>query len=567
MPRYTQAGRPLRIETPLGNDKLLLVGLEGHEGLSELFHFRLQLVFETASDGQAIRFADILGKPVAVEIDYLDAPRTIHGIVSSFGEGDRRVGFIQYEAEVVPRFWLLQHQVRSRVFQWTTVPGILNQVLAPLRPDFELRLSGTYSERDYCVQYQESDYAFACRLMEEEGMYFFFQHSKNKHTLIVTDDRQQSTDLPERATIEMRQDFRAEKEVRVLHWKKTQRIVAPSYTVRDYHCLAADRTADLQANVTVSASATFGTIDHSLQVNGAERLEVCEFPGGYAKHFDDVGLNAEDKSSDFQGVFQANERYARLRAEGQTAGAFEVSGACNRPHLTPGFKFTLAGHADADGPYLLTRVQHQARDAFIAELMDVQPFDYGNRFECLPASVQYRPPRRTPRPTIAGVQTAVVMSDGGEMTIDKHARVKVKFHWDRSDKSDLTRSCWLRVGQIWAGKKWGAFFWPRQGHEVIVAFCDGDPDRPIIVGSVYNNVNVQPTDPVDKEDHYKVSGIVTKIFGVAAEKARNGIAFYDAKDEEFTQIYSEKNDVQSARVNRFEFVPVHSVEFTGRLPG
>lgn len=562
MPKYTQAGRPLRIHTPLGDDQVFLLGLEGDEGVSTLFHFKLRLVRQlegTTTNDQPIPFGDLLGKSVTIEVVSLEATRIINGIVSLLSEGDSHHGFVHYEMEVVPQLWLLQHRVQSRIFQWAKVPDILKQVLQPL--DVDLRITGTYPEREYCVQYQESDFQFACRLMEEEGIYYFFEHSNDKHKLIVAD-----ADLPGQNSVAYVAHGNAYSGPRIDHWAKTQRLAAPKITVRDYHCLAPDKTKDLESSVTVSDKPKFGKVEHSLQAANTDKLEIIEFPGGYAAQYDAVGVNGgDDKQSDFEKIFQADERTVRLRGEEQAAQALRARGAGNCPQLAPGFKFTLAGHDHADGDYRMLHVRHEAANDFIEELPGhTGAFTYANRFECLPAKLAYRPPRLTHKHQIRGVQTAVVVTDGdNEITVDKHGRVKVKFHWDRRDAADLTCSSWLRVAQLWAGKKWGAYFWPRKGHEVVVAFVDGDPERPLIVGSVYNGVNLPPTAPVS--DNAKVAGIRSRIFGGKDEDC-NGFALYDAKGEEYTQIYSQMNDVQSARANRFEYVPINHAEFNGRLP-
>ncbi|MGE3808544.1 MAG: type VI secretion system Vgr family protein, partial [Gemmataceae bacterium] len=174
-----------------------------------------------------------------------------------------------------------------------------------------------------------------------------------------------------------------------------------------------------------------------------------------------------------------------------------------------------------------------------------------------------RPARHTPSPCVRGLQTALVVTGGSEVSIDKHARVKVKFHWDRSETSDLNSSCWIRVGQVWAGKKWGAMFWPRKGHEVIVGFLDGDPDCPIIVGSVYNSVNVPPT---DLPGNYVLAGIKSAIFDVDDSTRGNGIFFHDAKDEPYTHVQSDSVDVQKSNLDSFALSPRANVQISGSLP-
>jgi type VI secretion system secreted protein VgrG len=252
----------------------------------------------------------------------------------------------------------------------------------------------------------------------------------------------------------------------------------------------------------------------------------------------------------------------------------QIQGASDCGQFSAGFKFALERHFDADAPYLLTRVEHEARDEeYRSDKADVSAYSYRNRFTCIPEALRYRPQRLTPKPVIPGMQTATVVGPAGEeIFVDKYGRVKVQFHWDREGKMNADSSCWLRVAQVWAGKGWGGFFWPRIGHEVVVLFEEGDPDQPLITGSVYNAENMPPfTLPLRK----KLGGIKSASVNGSSKENFNGIVFFDEKGHEHTSIHSERHMTLHAEFDtrtkvgrhRGERVPGASVLTVGRIPG
>ena len=461
----------------------------------------------------------------------------------------------------MPKVWLLTRRVRSRVFQHKTVPEILTTVFQGY--DTKQQFQGTYKPRDYCVQYNESDFSFASRLMEEEGMYYFFTHSDSGHQMELIDSPLNLDDIAgDSATVYFRQNCRdlAEDEV-VIQWRKSQEIRSGKYTLRDRNF---ELTSTLEASGTMLSTLSVGTVSHNLQIDGNSDLEIYNFPGGYATRFDDKDRTGGAQQT-LNDVFDDSTRVAGLRMQEETVPAVTVRGVGTCRRFAAGAKFTLADHFDADGSYLLTRVDHLASvtDAYLGG--STESFEYANNFECSPAALAYRPPRLTPKPRIEGSQTAVVVGQqGDEIFTDAHGRVKVQFYWDRDSGFDPDSSCWVRVGSLWAGKQWGAIHIPRVGQEVIVTFLDGDPDRPIIVGSVYNGEN-QP--PYTLPDNKTQSGLKSRSSLKGTEDNFNELRFEDLKDSEQDLLPSLKGLRPRGRERRHPYGRRRGVVFLeGRQP-
>jgi type VI secretion system secreted protein VgrG len=283
-------------------------------------------------------------------------------------------------------------------------------------------------------------------------------------------------------------------------------------------------------------------VTHQLKVADNQKLELYDFPGEYAQRFDGVDPGGGDRSADLGKIFEDNKRTVAIRMQEEAYNSIVVNGTSTCRNLVSGHKFTLERHGVGDGEYVLERVFHAAHLAMRAGSGPV--FSYHNSFTCFPAGLPFRPVRSTTKPIIPGTQTAVVVGPPGEeIFTDKYGRVKVQFHWDREGKNNAGSSCWVRVAQIWAGKRWGASFWPRIGQEVVVSFVEGDPDQPIIVGSVYNADQMPPylgdgPDPKHKNDN-KVSGIKTN--STPGGDGFNEIRFDDTKDKEQIFIHAQRN--------------------------
>ena len=553
MSLFSQQDRALRATTALDDDALLLVGLEGTEAICELFEFQLELL---SPIGSSIDFSRVLGQPVGVSIqqDFLPA-RLLHGIAIEFEEGRTDEAFTSYRMLVRPRMWWLTRRHRSRTFQQMCVVDILKDVFAGL--EMRLELHDRYPSRNYCVQYDESDYDFVCRLMEEEGIFFFHEFEADKHTLVLTDGNANLPDLTQpNPVIFEALEGGVRDEARITSWNKRQRLESTSVTLWDHSFELPGQ--HLEAEEMISSEVQVGTVSHTLDP-AKEFSEVYHYPGEYAKRFDGVAPGGGDRASDPPKTFDDNDRTCKLRMEELAARTISITGESNCSHLTAGHRFALTRHDNADGSYLLKRISHKARleiayrsDAAEGELSEAE-LEYSNTFECLPIALPYRPASKTPRPHISGVQTATVVGpEGAEVFVDKYGRVKVQFHWDRAGKNNADSSCWVRVAQVWAGKRWGAFFWPRIGHEVVVSFVEGDPDRPLIVGSVYNAANMPP---LEVPENAKIGGFKSCIFGGDPMTNFNALMFYDAKGSEFIQLHSERQEMRNCEHDEYHYVP------------
>jgi type VI secretion system secreted protein VgrG len=566
VPTYSQANGPFAIKTPLGEDVLLLTGFRVRESISQLFQADADLLAPIANE---IAFDRILGQSVTVEMRLVNGDkRYFNGIVNRFTQRAHDETFSCFRAEIVPKLWLLTKKIRSRIFQHLTVPDILREVLSELEVVYNIH--GTYGPREYCVQYRESDFQFVSRLMEEEGIYYFFTHTDGTHRLVLTDlsnlhpvaSGQSRIPYDEAATHQ-------QKDMSIWSWEKTQELRAGKYTVWDHWFQIP--SSNFEAKEHTIGNIAVGKVNHKLTVGGNDQLEIYEYPGGYAHRFDGIDRSGQPKPERLQTLLREGQRTVTVRMEQEEVAAIEIRGVCNCPNFVPGHKFTFEHHFDGDGEYLLTSAEHQGRLGDNYAKGDETDFHYETHFTCIPAALSYRPQRQTPKPVIAGTQTATVVgSPGEEIFCDKYGRVKVQFHWDREGKKNADSSCWLRVAQVWAGKGWGAFFWPRIGHEVVVSFEEGDPDRPLIIGSVYNEENMPWYSlPINKQ----LAGIKSASVRGRAHQNFNGIVFNDQKGHEHLAIHSERNltlnseadkMIQSGR-HKGERVAVANVLTVGKL--
>jgi type VI secretion system secreted protein VgrG len=503
MATFTQAHRLLSLTTPLGADKLLLAGFSGREELSRLFRYDLELL----SDDDAVSAKDIVGKGVTWVVRHVDSePRTFHGVVRRFVAGPRQYRqFRAYRAEVVPWLWFLTRTSNCRIFQNKTAPEIIQQVFDDLNfKDYQLNVKRGCVKRDYCVQYRETAFQFVSRLMEEEGIFYFFKHEKGKHTLVLGDSPSACRDVPE-SPVAYATGTRAQNHVSA--WEHRYEFRSGKWAQTDYNFEAP------------GASLLTGT-NTLLDLAGADRLELFDYPGLYQKKPDGEAL-------------------IKLRMEEEETDYDVATGASRCCTFTPGGTFTLKGHdCEAENQaYLITAVEHRATDTSYTST-DLAS-EYGNTFTCVPASVPYRPARTTPKPTVQGPQTAVVVGPKGqEIHVDKYGRVKVQFHWDRLGQKDEKSSCWVRVAENWAGGGWGMAFHPRVGQEVVVDFLEGDPDRPLITGRVYNAGQMPP---YALPDHMTASTIKTRSTPDGGPDNFNELRFEDKKGSEEIYFHAEKD--------------------------
>jgi type VI secretion system secreted protein VgrG len=526
MGKCSQINRPMAVSTSLGVDKLLLVGFVGQEGISELFKFQLSVVAENdvveeMLSAENVVFEKLVGQPVLVEMRVRGRTRFFHGICNRFQQGEQDADFTYYNLDIVPELWLLTQRARSRIFQGLTVPAILEMVLKGARlpsekqdpegPVLNYRCQwnklGDFKKRDYCVQYRETDFNFLSRLMEEEGIHYYFRHSEQGHELCVTDFPVHPgvlDEVPNPPKIycgDSLASYRNVNEEIVYNWQKVQELRSGKYTLRDHSFELSKPT--LQVAKTGPPERQVGVVKHALKlVNNDKRLEVYDYPGEFAQRFDGVDSLGKSRIEPLNSaLLDDGNRTVSIRTQEVIATAVVARGQSNCPHLAAGHQFVreavdkrMESILKNDGTYLLLGVSHSAQMTGAYRSGGGKGFDYRNSFTCVPtSSYAFRPPRNTLRPFVQGPQTAIVVGQkADEICTDRYGRVKVKFHWDRDERSDADSSCWVRVSQVWAGNRWGASFWPRVGQEVVVGFLEGDPDQPIILGSVYNYNQMPP---------------------------------------------------------------------------
>ncbi len=562
MPPYTQANQPIEVVTPLGTDTLLITSFQGEEGISRLFHFRIDMVAEVKKE---IAFNLILGQKVTIRLNQPvlpHKPRYFSGICVRFSQGEADTDFCTYQMEMAPAFWLWTKVAQTRTFQQQSVPDILKVVLQGLEVTYQL--TGTYEPRNYCVQYRETDFNFACRLMEEEGIFYFFTHAADGHKMVVADSSSSHPAMPLASTLTFEKRLQSGwAEDRILAWQRQQELVTGKFTLRDHSLEMTGK--DLEASATVPDAVAAGKAKHSLKAGKADSREIYDFPGDYAVRFDGVDPGGGERPADLKKILTDNTRTVGLRLQQEAVLGVVIHGSGNCRNLVSGHKFTLQKHANADGDYLLTTVQHQIVGAIDYRASSSQ-FQYVNSFTAIPFGVPFRPQRATPKPFVQGTQTATVVGPAGqEIFTDKYGRVKVQFNWDRAGKKDAKSSCWVRVSQLWAGKRWGASFWPRIGQEVVVAFLEGNPDWPIIVGSVYNDQQMPPylgdgPDAKHPKDN-KISGI--KSNSTPDGKGFNEWRFDDTKDKEQIFIHAQRNLDITVNHDAFERVFLNSHSIVG----
>lgn len=500
MGQFTQAERLARFDSPLGEDVLLLVRFSGEEAVSRQFQFDLEL----QSERRDIDPAEILGKQAALNWQLRDGSvRHVNGFVSRFSQGTSDAALTSYKAQLVPWTHFLSLRTDNRIFQKKSVLDIATEVFetAGFAGFFEI-LSSSRPPREFCVQYGESDLNFVQRLLEEEGIFYFFTHEQDKHKLMLADSPSHIPDCPPPTSVAaMAVAAPDEDVVSVFELRNSVRIGAVTY--RDYDAL--------QPNFTLDGS-----------VPGQEGEEFYEYwPGRYTTR-------------------EAGERLAKFRLEAEEALREQGSGRSECRNLVAGHKFTLQDHPNtrANQAYLLTSVNHDCNNGEFRSDSSAVSFDYLNTFTCIPVSVPFRPRRTTPKPLIRGSQTAMVVGPAGEeIFTDEQGRVMVQFHWDRLGNRDENSSRMVRVSHAWAGQGFGAVFIPRVGQEVIVDFLEGDPDQPIIIGRVYN---AQQVPPYEVPAHKTQSGVKTRSTPNGSATNFNEIRFEDLKGSEDFFIHAER---------------------------
>lgn len=521
MGTYTQLDRPIQIVTPLGEDVLLLEGFDGRESISQPFRFDLSLL----SEQRRIDFDAAVGMRATIKFvrEEGECLRYVNGHVIAFSQGGSVQNLFRYQATLVPWLWLLNYSGGSRIFQHKSVPEIVSQIFTErgFSQDFSLRLGGAYEPREYCVQYRETDFSFVSRLLEEEGICYFFEHGADDHKLILTDQSSKFLACPNQPTARYHTsaDDHLDEDA-IATWSVGQQVRTGKYTSRDFNFEQP-------------------RFDLLTTINGSDkrRFEQYDYPGEY--------LTAN-----------LGERLVRVRIEEQEAARTEATGTGDCRAFAAGYKFNLADHyrPDMNRAYVLLSVTHSAYlPANYESSAGGGGASYNNEFVCIPhTATPYRPPRMTPVPTVQGTQTATVVGPSGEeIYTDKYGRVKVQFHWDREGTYNEHSSCWIRVSQPWAGGSWGAVSIPRIGQEVVVDFLEGDPDRPLIVGRVYNAAQMPPYPLPAGADMMGFKSNTTK-----GGAGYNEIVIRDGKSGELVRIHAQKDMDTTVRNNDTQHVMV-----------
>ena len=453
-----QSERPVEIKTPLGADVLLIKHMNAREELGRLFHYEIEVL----STDPAINMSDLLGQAVTIRMDLAeDEERFFHGYVSACSQGGADGRFFGYRLSVRPWLWFLTRTADCRIFQEKTVPDIIKDVFREHGfTDFEESLSGSYRTWEYCVQYRETDFNFVSRLMEQEGIYYYFKHEDGKHTLVLADSYSaHSLVAGEEVPFFNAEDKDVVDRDHFLTWQLSQRVQPGNYALNDFDFERPNANLETRSSV----SREHAQAEH----------EIFDHPGEY--------LETGDGDS-----------YARMRIEELHAGHEVIEAEANARVLACGALVRVSDHPreDQNREYLITSAQYQIGVGGYESAGSGVKSTFQVTIGAIDARTPFRSARTTPKPVVQGPQTAIVCGQSGEQIwTDEYGRVKVQFHWDRYGEANESSSCWIRVSQSWAGNGWGSMHVPHVGHEVIVEFLEGDPDRPIITGRVYNGTN------------------------------------------------------------------------------
>jgi type VI secretion system secreted protein VgrG len=506
----------------VGANDLLPEHLTGNEGISSPFFFALDLL---ATPSTAVDPKSIVGSKCCITIQANDAGglRYINGYVMGlemYGGDDE---FSRYRADIVPNIWLLRLNKNTRVFQDKSVIDIVTAVLGNYNITLSDQTSGSYVQLDYCTQYRETDLDFISRLLEQFGILYYFVHSQDDHAFTIQDTSSSLPDCliqntfryaPQGSKSEGRYDFVME------DFKTRNSMATGEFTSWDHSFVANSQYLDKPSVTTPLGS------------NSNENYDYIDSAAAYSK-----------KVNDANGVKGFNTQLNSIRAQAINADrAWLASGSSNAICLQPGYTFTLTKHPQVplNQKYLLNYMELEVQQVpSYRTKAQAEAEPYSNNFKAVPSSMPYKPPLKTAKPVVNGMHTGLVVVQSGEDSyMDKYGRVNVQFWWDRLRKANTPDNTLLRVAQSWAGKGWGTYFWPRIGDEVLIDFIEGDPDQPIVVGSVYNGVNMPKYDPAGQ---YTLSGILTRSSTGGAAANANELRFEDLAGKEQIFMNAEKD--------------------------
>jgi len=496
--------------------KLLPANMSGSEQLGRLFSYHLKLL---SKDGE-VKLLDLLGSSMTVTLDTNGYKRHFNGIVADAAqtgfENFKQERYAEYAVTLVPKAWLLQHKVDCRIYTSMAVVDIVKLVLSEIGyTDVKLSLSGNYSPREYCVQYREDYFNFISRLLEQEGIYYYFQHTSGVHTMVLADSLGAHAKTPGFSPLPYRPQGatqRAAQESAIHEFSSVRSVQTIRYSLTDYDPLKPK-----------ASLLGVGTINNADDNHGVPGLESFDFPGTHE-------------------TSEAGQHYAQVRLEALNVLQSQCTGSTDACGLLTGalFELTEFPRSELNGEYLVTGStvhienasyvsdQQQGGDLFHCNFSVIRS---GQPFRSMPAAI---------KPMVVGLQTAVVAgSDTVEdISVDKYGRIQVIFHWNKSDKKNFHISCPVRVASSWAGKSWGAVHIPRVGQEVVVSFLEGDPDRPLVIGSVYNADNMPP---YSLPDNRTQSGIKSRSHENGGAEDFNEIRFEDKKGSEELFLHAQKD--------------------------
>ena len=536
--KLSQNDRLFSFQSPFPAEGTLVRSLEAEESISKLFRVRIQLI----SNEEDLDHDDIINKQVCVGIKHSDgsSQRYFNGFVSEFYQGEPEERYFLYHATVVPWFWFLTLDRDCRIYQDKTVPQIAQDVFDRYGfKDYDLSgLHLNHAQWEYCTQYRESSFEFLSRLMEMEGIYYWFKHEADRHVLMIGDSKSAHQDLPYRS------EFRYERSegLGALHsadsiWNwEPRKVVRPGkYTHDEYHFQKPKPRGKDLLRVTTETAKSAGA---------DKRFEVYDFPG----EFEERG---------------EGEEYGGYRQEELEADQHQIESESNCRAITPGYKFKLTQHRKdkENQQYLITFVNHSAHEGSVYIGDPHGGAIYENFFRCIPVETQYRPKRTAPKHQMRGMQSAIVTGPAGEeIYCDNYGRVKVQFNWDREGEYNENTSCWMRTMQPWAGANWGQIWVPRIGQEVVVAFFEGDPDRPFIVGGLYNEDSPPPYDLPGNQTRM---GVKTRSSKGGGADNFNELRLEDKKGDELFLMHAERDMDVSVERNLNEKVDENRTEDIG----
>ena len=548
MAQFSQENAAFQIQTPLGPDALVVLSFQGTECLSGLFEFRLQL---GALAGSRVPFEALLGQCATVSLQSRgQVQRYISGVICQFTAKNSDRYLDHYEMVLRPRLWQLGLVKQSRIFQQQNACQILSAVLAPVGGASQL-VAPTPATRVYCTQYRETDLEFFNRICFEQGLASYWVHSASDHLLKITN---MTPNNPSLGTCKFNQaEGGWQDNPSIKTWETTQTLVNNQLSLRDSQFQLFNQPLTAQGKGQQTAQA--GTVTLKVSSSAQPWQENGASPGRY---FDTILATGQENSGAMSDTYEYLQTRANILSTAIACKAVLANGSGNCMNLVAGYRFTLADHPTADGAWLVTRLEHEGKQEGLFWSGEAAKVSYSNRFEAVPASSYQKPWPPVPRPKVGGVQTAIVIGpEGQEMNIDPFGRVQVRFWWDAAES---TTSCWVRVAQVWAGNSWGACFWPRVGHEVVVSFEDGDPDRPLIVGSVYNSTNMPPY-PLPANQY--IAGWKSLTEGGDPSKNYHQILISDEKGAEVVHIHAESSFIVNQESIKISSRPSFSVDQQG----